>query len=303
MLASLLTRLVDSSFVVQSGWPHFFNDNSTNENNYYQSAGRAAMLMAHVLTGDESGPFLNRTKAGLATTMASFYAHTWICQVGLTSEAARVLLPLAWLVRVEDTAEHRKWVRDVAAVLLERQQPCGAIHDWPYGFNTTGGEPTQCNHRPPASNAEYGTGESTMQQAAADPAADLLYSNNFVLHALHEAAAATQDPKLVAAARSLRDFVLRAQVSVRADGFVAADAERSLKLDGAWLRSFDFSSWEFYAQASDWQWGPWVAETGHGSSLITMTLAVMERKSSFWEMWEAGRLAAVFRELRPLYGV
>ena len=29
------------------------------------------------------------------------------CQVGLTSEAARVLLALAWLVRVDDCAEHR----------------------------------------------------------------------------------------------------------------------------------------------------------------------------------------------------
>ena len=187
------------------------------------------MLMAHVLTGDQTGLFLNRTRAGLRTTMASFYNHTWICQVGLTSAAARVLLPLAWLVRVEDLAEYRKYIMDVAAVLLHRQQPCGAIHDWPFGFNSSNGQPQQCNHRPPQSNQEYGTGESTMQQTADDPASDLLYSNNFALHSLHEAAVATGDPKLHAAAQKLRDFVVRTQVAVNATGFDEDDIERALR--------------------------------------------------------------------------
>jgi len=148
-----------------------------------------------------------------------------------------------------------------------------------------------------------------MQQTASDPAADLLYSNNFALHSLHEAAAATQSPKLIAAAQALRNFVVRAQVVVRAKGFARADATQALRLDGAWLRSFDFVAWEHYAQASDWQWGPWVAETGHGSSLITMTLAVMERNTSMWETivghkpGSSGRLSRAFRELRVLYNV
>ena len=51
-----------------------------------------------------------------------------------------------------------------------------------------------------------------MQQTGADPASDLLYSNNFAFNALHEAAAATADPKLTAAARLMRDFVVRTQV-------------------------------------------------------------------------------------------
>ena len=95
---------ITADAVVQQGWRHFFTDTSHNENNYYQSAGRAMMLMAHVLTCDETGLFLNRTKAGLASTMQAYYQRDWVCQVGLTSESARVLLPLAWLVRIEDTA-------------------------------------------------------------------------------------------------------------------------------------------------------------------------------------------------------
>jgi hypothetical protein len=86
-------------------------------------------------------------------------------QVGLTSEVARVLLPLAWLVRVEDTPEHRTWVRDTAAYLISRQQPCGAIHEYPFGFNVSN-KVQQCRHHPPLSNEAYGTEESTMSQVS-----------------------------------------------------------------------------------------------------------------------------------------
>lgn len=215
------------------------------------------------------------------------------------------MLPLAWLIRIEDTPKHRQWVHDIAAVLLARQRPCGAIHDTPFGMNDTAtGTAKQCNHHPPVSNAQYGTGESTMQQSATDPVSDLLYSNNFALHALHEAATATGDPQLAHAANSLRVFVVRAQVAVRDEGFPDADVQRALRLDGAWLRSFDFANWEYYAQASDWQWGPWVAETGHGSSLITMTLAVMARNLSMWDVVAVpGRLREEFLSLAPLYGL
>jgi hypothetical protein len=269
------------------------------------------MLLAHVLSGDQSGLFIDRTRAGLNTTMAAFHgqgpgANKWVCQVGLTSEAARVLLPLAWLVRLDDTAEHRTWVNQVAAVLLERQQPSGAIKEWPFGPNTTiDGSVVhdQCLHHPPFSNADYGTGESTMSQTGEDPASDLLYSNNFALQSLYEAAQATQEPKLLRAAESLRVFIIRAQVTVRAGRQYQTDAKESLRLEGAWLRSFDFQRWEHYAQASDWQWGPWVAETGHGMSLITMTLAAMDRNTSMWTILTAGgaRMSKLFDTLLPQY--
>jgi hypothetical protein len=211
---------VTADAVMAAGWQSFYNDTSHNENNYYQAAGRAAMILGYTLTSDTV--FLDRTAAGLASSMAAFYANALVCQVGLTSEAARMLLPLAWLVRINDTALHRRWVSDIADVLLRRQVACGAIHELPYGMNNsaTRGAPKPCMHRPPESNAEYGTGESTMSQTAADPASDLLYSNNFALHSLHEAAVATGNKTLAMAASALRDFVIRAQITVRGDGYV-----------------------------------------------------------------------------------
>ena len=46
--------------VVAAGWRRFFDDDSHNENLYYQSAGRAVMLMMHALT--QHSLFLNRTR-------------------------------------------------------------------------------------------------------------------------------------------------------------------------------------------------------------------------------------------------
>ena len=46
---------------------------------------------------------------------------------GVQLQKARMLLPLAWLVRVQDTPRHREWLSRIADDLLRSQQPCGAI--------------------------------------------------------------------------------------------------------------------------------------------------------------------------------
>ena len=95
-----------------------------------------------------------------------------------------------------------------------------------------------------------------MSQDASDPAADLLYSNNFALQSLHEAAQATGDKGLAAAADKLREFMIRAQTTTRAgaedSAAFGAELARAARLEGSWLRSFDFSRWEYFAQGSDW---------------------------------------------------
>ena len=48
---------------------------------------------------------------------------------GVQLQKARMLLPLAWLVRVRDTPQHRAWLSRVADDLLRSQQPCGAIRE------------------------------------------------------------------------------------------------------------------------------------------------------------------------------
>ena len=59
-----------------------------------------------------------------------------------------MLLPLAWLVRVEDTPGHRAWLKRVAGDLLSYQQPCGAIRE-------EVGSAGKGRYRPPGSNVGW----------------------------------------------------------------------------------------------------------------------------------------------------
>ena len=66
----------------------------------------------------------------------------------ITLERSRFILPLAWLVCVEDTPEHRAWLERMVTDLLADQVECGAIR-------------TRTVHSP-SSNESYGTGETSL---------------------------------------------------------------------------------------------------------------------------------------------
>ena len=80
-----------------------------------------------------------------------------------------MLLPLAWLIRIEDKPEHRKWLKQIAEDLLALQDECGAIRE------EIGSGP-QGMFGPPKSNDAYGTDEAPLIQENGDPACDLLYT-------------------------------------------------------------------------------------------------------------------------------
>ena len=48
---------------------------------------------------------------------------------GLQQERARLMLPLAWLVRVDDTQEHREWLKRIVGDFLKSQASCGAVRE------------------------------------------------------------------------------------------------------------------------------------------------------------------------------
>src|SRR3954452_13256416 len=84
-------------------------------------------------------------------------------------ERARILLPLAWLVRVEDTPEHRGWLAQIATDLLKSQDDCGAIPERLGGSGKGGG-----HYVVPKSNEAYGTTETPLIQSNDDPVSDQL---------------------------------------------------------------------------------------------------------------------------------
>ena len=92
-----------------------------------------------------------------------------------------MILPLAWLVRVEDTEEHRSWLNRVCDDLLSNQVASGAIRE-ELGSNDKG------KYGAPASNKDYGTNEAPLIHTNGDPVADMLYTSNFAFFSLNEAA-------------------------------------------------------------------------------------------------------------------
>ncbi len=191
----------------------------------------------------------------------------WRWTESITSQQARLLLPLAWLVRVSDTAEHRGWLRLIATGLLSHQHASGAIREWT-------GPPGTGVQEPPTSNEKYGMAEAPLIQTNGDPAADLLYTMNFAFIGMHEAYAATGEPQYKEAEDKMSDFLIRVQVR----------SEVYPEFNGAWFRAFDFEKWDYWASSSDSGWGAWCTESGWSQSWLTTTFALRILKRSLWDV-------------------
>ena len=257
------------------GWQSFWNGRVVNYSPHFEAWLWPCFLWAYEKTRFE--PLLTRTETGMRMLMEA-YPDKWSwCNRSGSIERARALLPLAWLVRVRDTPEHRRWLRRVASDLIAVQDQTGAIRE----TIGDGGHGT-------ASNAEYGTCETSLIQANGDPLCDLLYTCNFALIGLHEAAAATGDPFYADAENRLAEFLCRIQIR----------SEVHPELDGAWYRGFHFQGWEYWASNADWEWGPWCTETGWTQPWIAGTLALRQMKTSLWDLVKQAEVAKDFDGLR-----
>ena len=119
----------------------------------------------------------------------------------------------------------------------------------------------------------YGTFEAPLNQENDDPVSDLLYTTNFAIIGLHEAAAALapygEGDKYAAAEDALATFLVRMppRRSLR-------DAAARPELDGAFFRAFDFEKWEVWASDADAGWGAWSVETGWTAPWIHLSLGL-----------------------------
>jgi hypothetical protein len=211
------------------------------------------------------------------------YPDAWHWTNGIQQERARMLLPLAWLVRLDDTDEHRAWLRTITGDLLAHQEACGAIRE-EIGAAGHGA------YGPPASNADYGTSEAPLIQQNGDPLCDLLYTTNFAMVGLHEAAAATGDRVYARATDRLARFLCRIQVRS------AAHPE----LDGGWFRAFDVRRWAYWASNADVGWGAWSIESGWTQGWITAVLGLRQLRTSFWDLTAGSRIGAHLDALLPV---
>jgi hypothetical protein len=262
------------------GWRHFWDEKYVNFRPHYEAYPWACFLRAYETT--HYAMFLKRTYTAIRMTMAA-YPNDWRWDNGFQQERARMLLPLAWLIRIQDKPEHRLWLKQIARDLLRFQVASGAIQE-------ELGPPGKSGLGPPESNNQYGTSEAPLIQRNGDPVCDLLYTCNFAFLGLHEAAAATDDPFYREAENKLARFLTRAQIRSGAHP----------EFNGGWYRGFDFERWDYWASNADSGWGPWSIETGWTQSWICSVLAMRRMNISLWELTGRCDLGAHLKTLLPV---
>lgn len=263
--------------IEEKGWKYYDERDFVNLHPHFESWMWACYLWLYDKTKYQ--PLLDKAKTGLRLMMEG-YPDKWKTQNGIQQERARMVLPLAWLVRIENTAEHRKWLDDVVTKVLEYQEPFGAIRE------ELGNAETDAHKILVTSNDAYGKNEASLIAVNGDPVADMLYTCNFLFFGLNEAAHATNNPKYFQALNNLSDFLIRIQ----------AKSEKHDDIDGAWFRAFDFGRWDYWASNADNGWGAWSTLTGWIQSWIVGTQALLENKKSYWETTQNLNLQKAFEE-------
>jgi len=246
------------------GWEYFLNQHVIHYAPHYQAYLWATFLWAYDQTGYK--PFLERTRNAIKMTMQA-YPDKWQWTNGIQQERARMLLPLAWLIRVDDAPEHRQWLNKIAVDMLKSQDISGAIRE-------ELGDLSRGSYPPPRSNEEYGNNEASLINKNGDPICDLLYTTNFAFIGLHESASATNDKLLIDAEEKLAKFLCRIQVR----------SESHPVLDGAWFRAYDFNRWDYWGSNADAGWGAWSIESGWTQGWIVSVLAMRKMNTSLWDL-------------------
>lgn len=250
--------------IQQNGLDHYRRSTLINPHPHFESWLWACYLWAYADTGEEK--YLDLAEKGISMTMAA-YPDNWNWTNGIQQERARMVLPLAWLYRVRPTDEHRAWLERITSDLAANQVPCGAIRE-------ELGDPSKGAYGAERCNADYGRNEAPLIFSNGDPVADMLYTCNFAVFGLNEAACATGDPAIRRMADALADFLVRIQVR--------SDAVRNV--DGAWFRAFNYRNWDYWASNADAGWGAQSTLTGWIQSWIVTTLALMEKGTSYWDL-------------------
>jgi hypothetical protein len=250
--------------IQRNGWRYYWDREVVNPAPHFESWMWALYLWLYDKTGHEL--LLEKAKSAIRITMEG-YPDEWLWTNGIQQERARMILPLAWLVKVEDTPEHRAWLDIIVTKLLENQMDNGAIRE------ELGGE-GKGRYGRTKTNAEYGLHEAPLIFENGDPIADMLYTSNFAFFSLNEAAHATANPTYREALLKLSDFLTRIQVK----------SDRFEDLDGAWFRAFDYERWEFWASNADVGWGAWGTLSGWTQSWIVATQVLVLQDKSYWDL-------------------
>ena len=264
--------------LLRNGWQSYWNRNTIRLQPHYEAWAWSSYLWLYDKT--KWKPLLEKTRKAISIMMQG-YPKDWRWTNGIQQERGRMLLPLAWLIRVDDRPEYRAWLQQIAGDIEKSQDVSGAIRE----------ELGPLDHgdmAPPRSNAAYGSGEAPLIQQNGDRVADLLYTCNFTFLGLHEAYAATGDMQYKRMADKLADFLIRIQVR----------SKNHSELDGGWFRSFDYNQWEYWGSNADAGWGAWSIETGWTQAWIPTVLTMRELNKDLWSITKNSKVEKRFDKIR-----
>jgi hypothetical protein len=169
--ASDFANLVGSGGAGTYGWKQIYD--SPGEPDYsphYQSYIWACYLWGYSISAFQ--PLYDRPAAALRIMMEN-YPTKWIPTAnGIAMQRARMILPLAFLVQVNGSAEHRQWLATIIDGYLELAV-CPTNEDW-CAFREELGAPGWGGETRVPTNADYGTFEAPLNQANGDPVSDFL---------------------------------------------------------------------------------------------------------------------------------
>ncbi|MDP4250864.1 MAG: hypothetical protein Q8918_12205 [Bacteroidota bacterium] len=269
---------IENPDLLRDGWQHYWNKNTIQLQPHYEAWTWASYLWLYDKTHWK--PLLEKTRNGIRMMMAA-YPNGWRWTNGIQQERGRMLLPLAWLIRVDDKPQYREWLKQIATDIEKCQGSSGAIRE----------ELGALDHgdmAPPGSNAAYGTGEAPLIQENGDPLADLLYTCNFTALGLHEAYAATRDMQYKRMADKLADFLIRIQVR----------SKKHRELDGGWFRAFDYRQWDYIGSDADAGWGAWSIEAGWTQAWVPAVLALRQLNKNLWDISRNSKVNKPFERIR-----
>lgn len=264
--------MIPDDAIFSSGWESYWYREGHLYSPHYQAYIWATFLWLYDKTGYT--PLLERARNGIDAMMKA-YPDQWIAECGrIDEELCHMLLPLCYLVCVDENPTHRAWLQRLVDDILKTMDSCGAI--------------PQRVTVPYTSNDQYGTGEAPVIYQTGDAGVDLLYTMNFAFSGLHEASFILRDPKLDQALDRIEAFLIRIQTA----------SEAHPELSGTWYRGFDFNHWEYWGSDGEIGWCLLSTETGWTHSWITSTLVLREKRQSLWDATKESNVREAFEPLR-----
>ena len=285
--------MIPAKALEEHGWRHFHEAPAVNYSAHFEALPWACYLWAYDRTG--YAPLLTRTKGAIAMMMKAYEAtmspevtenaKQWRWTNGIQQERAKMILPLAWLVRLEPTEEHLTWLDLMVTDMMQHMdKKTGALAD---AF----GNPGEGHglYGPFTENAQYGRHESPVIQKNGDPCSDSLYTASFAMVTLLEARDAAEAAGEETLAERYGEYLDRLSAyHVR----IQQVSERFPTYHGVWFRGFDFRKWETYGSDGDAGWGVFCIETGWSQAWISASLSLQELGTSVWDYTRSTTIGA-----------